>query len=170
MRVLELFLERFCTLLVYVAALAVIALTGFVCLSAIMRYVLGTPFHFTEELVALLFLTTVFLTLPYSALRRQHISVTLLTGRLRGMGSRLMQIVNLTVVLVFSVWFFSLSLDFTLFGHELGARSEQSDLLLWPWMALMPLTLALVAVVSVWQVILVLRGQDPAHANPHSDP
>lgn len=170
MRILELFLERFCALLVYVAALAVVTLTGFVCLSAIMRYVLGTPFHFTEELVALLFLTTVFLTLPYSALRGQHICVTLLTARLRGLASRFMQIINLSVILAFSVWFFSLSLDFTLFGHEIGARSEQSDLLLWPWMALMPLALALVGFVSGWQVIRVLRGQDQADVHAHSDP
>jgi len=53
-------------------------MTIFVSLSAIMRYVIGKPFGFTEELVGLLFAALVCLALPYVTARRNHIEITLI--------------------------------------------------------------------------------------------
>lgn len=62
--------------LLFVAAASVFAMTALVALSAYMRYFVGSPFVFTEELVALLYLVMVFLTIPICAIRREHITVT----------------------------------------------------------------------------------------------
>src|SRR3546814_20388170 len=59
-----------------------IALTLFVALSAVMRYVVGAPFSFTEEMVGLFFSALVLLALPYVTLHWQHIEVRILTDRL----------------------------------------------------------------------------------------
>ena len=59
----------------------------FVVLSSVMRYVVGAPFAFTEELVGLLFTAMIFAGMPVCTLRRTHISVTIIPDLLSD-GSR----------------------------------------------------------------------------------
>src|SRR5690606_39650535 len=49
--------------------------------SAIMRYVAGRPFSFTEELVGVLFITMSFLSLPIVLCDNMHVNITLFTDR-----------------------------------------------------------------------------------------
>lgn len=122
-----------------------IALTLFVALSAVMRYVVGAPFSFTEELVGLFFSALVFLALPYVTLHRQHIEVTLLTDRyppaLRRWTDRLAN----GLIILFALWFGSYAYDFALVSYQVQARTDIAGLVLWPWMALIVLACVLVA-------------------------
>src|SRR5690349_2717600 len=67
--------------LLYLAAIAMLLMTTLVVVASAMRYLVGKPFAFTEELVALLYMTMVFLSIPIATVNRQHITVTLLSER-----------------------------------------------------------------------------------------
>ncbi|MEQ8345220.1 MAG: TRAP transporter small permease [Sneathiellaceae bacterium] len=150
--------------LILVAACAAVLLTLFVCLSAAMRYLFGSPFHFTEELVALLFLAMVFLTLPAATSRRQHIRVTLVTARLRGSWRSVANAFNVAVILAFSTWFGIEAFRFADFAVEIGAITEQSGIILWPWMAVLPASAGLAALISLLQLAQAVTGRDPGGA------
>lgn len=156
MNFIEALLKSLSKYLVYVATAAAVALTGFVILSSFMRHLLGKPFHFTEELVGLLFLAMVFLTFPFATCNRHHISVTLVTHLLPATGRKIAAVFGSLVFIAFTTWFFLESYKFTAFSHSIGARSEQSELLMSPWMAIMPITIGLVTVLAVVQLIRLL--------------
>ena len=79
---------------------------------------------------------------------------------------RLLSLVAALVMLVFTVWVSVETWAFADYSRELGARSEQVGLLLWPWMAIMPATMLLTALISAvrgWQSFQDLRrGTDSA--------
>jgi TRAP-type C4-dicarboxylate transport system permease small subunit len=153
-------LDHISVVLVYVAAFALSLMIAFVCLSAAMRYVVKSPFHFTEEFVALLFLVTVFFPLPYAAIRKMNITVMLVTARLRGKARTAMAVVASVVTVVFAAWFTLLAYDFTAFAHDIGAVSEETSITLWPWMAMLPLAGGLMALIGIFHLLQVLGGAD----------
>lgn len=138
------------------AALAVLAMTALVALSVVMRYFVGSPLAFTEELVALLYLAMVFFTIPVSTLRREHIVVNVCVQRAGPRSQRLLGLAAALVMIVFAVWFVYETYAFTAFSRRLDARSDHVGILLWPWMAIMPLTIALAGVIALvqgWQLL-----------------
>jgi TRAP-type C4-dicarboxylate transport system permease small subunit len=155
---LERCLDRIGILFIYVAVMGVLILFVFVCLSAFMRYFLGSPFHFTEEVVALIFLVMVFLTLPYATNHRRHIQVTVLTQLLTDRWQTIAVIFNSVGILVFAIWYTILSFEFTAFAERIGAISDQASIPLWPWMALIPISVGLTALIVFLQLIRVLTG------------
>jgi len=122
-----------------------IVLTSFVALSAVMRYVVGAPLPFTEELVGLLFSALVFLALPYVTLHRQHIEVTLLTDRFPPAVRRWTDRLANGLVILFAVWFGIYAFDFAAVSYQVQARTDIANVVLWPWMALIVLACVLMA-------------------------
>lgn len=141
-------LARLCRLLVVLATISGIALTIFVALSAIMRYVVGEPFAFTEELVGLLFSALVFLALPYVTVYRRHICITLVTGLFPSAVRRIADMAGDLFVLLFGLWFGYYAYDFASFSRYLGSRSDLANITLWPWMSLMVAASVLMAIAS----------------------
>lgn len=139
------------------AAVVLLVMTGMVILASFMRYLVGAPFHFTEEVVALLYLSTVFLALPACAIRRQHIMVGILTDRVGGEARRWLAFVAIAVMIAFCGWFGYATLEFTLFSREIEARSEQVEILLWPWMAILPATMLLLVAIELLHVVRLAR-------------
>ena len=142
------------------AALAVVAMTALVSLSVVMRYVVGSPFAFTEELVALLYLAMAFLTIPIGTIRREHIVVSVAVERAGPRTQRVLALLAAVVMVVFAVWFVVETWGFAAFSRKLEARSDHVGILLWPWMAIMPATMALVGVIAAvrcWQSFRNLR-------------
>ena len=136
------------------AALAVLAMTALVSLSVVMRYVVGSPFAFTEELVALLYLAMVFCTIPIGTIRGEHIVVTVCVERAGPRMRRLLVMLATLVMLVFAAWFVVETWAFAEFSRKIEARSDHVGILLWPWMAIMPATMALVGIIALvrgWQ-------------------
>ena len=156
--------ERLCTLLLICATSCGVALTVFVALSAIMRYVLGSPFAFTEELVGLLFSALVFLALPYVSVQRSHISIGLMTDRYSPALQRLALIVSNLLVLLFCIWFGYYAFDFTQFSYQLGARTDLAGIRMWPWMGLMVLASVLMGLVAL--LFLYHNKMRPADRDP----
>ncbi|MBV7485134.1 TRAP transporter small permease [Bordetella sp. BOR01] len=133
------------TVLLRLSTFCGIALTLFVALSAVMRYVVGSPFPFTEELVGLLFSALVFLALPYVTLHRQHIEVTLVTDCFPPAVRRWTDRLANGLVILFAFWFGSYAFDFALVSYQIQARTDIAGIVLWPWMALIVLACVLMA-------------------------
>jgi TRAP-type C4-dicarboxylate transport system permease small subunit len=156
-------LSRF---LLAIAAAAALTMTALVVTASFMRYVVGTPFRFTEELVALLYVAMMFFTVPYGTFMRQHITVSMLVERAAPRSRHWLQALATLAIIAFAVWFTIEAYQFAAFSQEIGARSEQFDFLLWPWMALMPLAMTLVAVIACWQLVELLRAGPAAELAP----
>ena len=152
MQRIETLLYALTRIIVHIGTVAALLLTGLVVLSSIMRYLLGSPFHFTEELVGLLFMAMVFLTVPFGFSERKHIRVTVLTRLLSPKAQQASEVFASIVAIAFTTWFFIESWKFTAFAYDLGARTEQTELILTPWMALMPITFGLVIAVVFVQL------------------
>jgi TRAP-type C4-dicarboxylate transport system permease small subunit len=145
-----------------VAAVAVMAMAGFIIVSVFLRYVVGRPLPFTEELVALLFVLLSFFTIPLSTARREHVAVNLLGDRLGPAFRRVIGLVAILVTAVFAGWFAYVAVGFVSFSREIGASSEQFGLTLWYWMAILPGVMAFVVLICIHQAWQAIKGHDMA--------
>ncbi len=150
--------ERVCTALLYVATAAGILVSCFVALSSFMRYTLGQPFAFTEEIVGLLFATMIYLSLPYCTIHGQHIAVTILTDRYTPTSRRLSKIGSALLVLLFCGWYGAFAWEFVALSWRLHAKSDIGGIVLWPWMSAM-----LIACVLIVLAITALDSKPVGH-------
>ncbi len=134
------------------AAVAGTAIVGLIGASVTMRYVTGTPFRFTEELVGLLMTAAFFLALPNVTLRGDHVRIRLVVSALPPTAQRWAGGVAALFGIVFCAWFALLAWPWLEFALARSIKSEAARLLLWPWMALLPLSFALTA------LALAIRG------------
>lgn len=153
--------EVVCDALLYVATAAGILVTVFVALSSMMRYAIGKPFAYTEELVGLLFATMVFLSLPYCTLRRRHIEVTLLTDRFPPALRRVSALASALLVLLFCIWYGTFAWEFVAVSWQLHSKSDMGGILLWPWMASMFVACVLIgaAILARWTTGHLQQGE-----------
>lgn len=132
-----------------VAGAAIVALIG---ASVIMRHVASAPYRFTEELVGLLMTAAFFLALPLVTFRAEHVRVTALVDALPPKLRRLLGPAVCVFGVLFCAWLLTLSIPWFDFAFARGIKTEVARLLLWPWMALVPVSLCLTA------AAFVLRG------------
>lgn len=158
--------ENVCDSLLLVATGAGMLLTGLVVLSAGMRYVVGSPFAFTEEIVGLLFAAMVFLSFPSCTIHRRHIEVTLISERLKPRARRLARAAGNLLVLLFCAWYGSFAWEFTALSLRLRSKSDVGGIVLWPWMGTMVLACLLmaVAIVALWRARRLEQGPGSAGA------
>lgn len=154
MRTLVQWADRIAWGLSAAAAVVAIMMALFVVLSSTMRYLVGAPFAFTEEIVGLLFIALIFLGFPACTLRQKHIRVTivpdLLPPRLRSLVDRVANV----LLVVFCAWYGYLTLDYMNIAIALEARSAGSRLLLWPWTAVLPFSCLLAGLAGLIRVIV----------------
>ncbi|TDX31696.1 TRAP-type C4-dicarboxylate transport system permease small subunit [Modicisalibacter xianhensis] len=124
-------------------------MTGLVLVSTLMRYLVGKPIGFSDELSGLLFLSLSFLSLPHVLNTSQHIRIDLLVRALPSRMAVAADIFANTILVAFASIFAYQAWDFMTFSLQIGARSEISGVLLWPWMALMPLSMLLCILIVV---------------------
>lgn len=143
-------------------AVAAVLMTAFVFLSAVMRYLAGSPLRFSDELVGLLFMSMAFLAIPLGQLQRRHICVDIVIHRLSDKFRKLAELLSSLILIAFAIVFIIESYEFTAFSQLLDSRSDIGQLLLWPWMAIMPLCIAVLVLVALAQLcdgIRVLLGR-----------
>ncbi|MCF3933257.1 TRAP transporter small permease subunit [Acuticoccus sp. M5D2P5] len=145
--------DRLAAIFAGLAAILAILMAGFVMLSAIMRYLVGSPFAFTEELVGLLFTAMIFVGLPVCTMRRAHISVTIVPDLLKGAARRNLDRIAYALILVFCIWFGTLTLEYLETTLALDARSAGSRLILWPWTAVLPVSCLLSGLAAALRII-----------------
>jgi TRAP-type C4-dicarboxylate transport system permease small subunit len=144
------------------SAVAAILMTVFVVLASTMRYAVGDPFSFTEELVGLLFTAMIFVGLPVCVYRQSNISVTIVTDLLPAGLRRIADIAALILMIIFFLWFAYLSFDYAKSLYQLGGRTTGSRLLLWPWAALMPVSCMLAAIAAAIRIVVPKTQDDGA--------
>lgn len=134
-----------------------IALTTFVFLSAVMRYLAGSPFHFTEEIVGLLFVSMVFLTLPACNFFDRDIVIDLFRAPRRRPIRIAKKALSEAVIVMFYLIFGYQSYKFAHLSFVLQSRSEMGEILLHPWMFIIPAACILGILIRLGKLLLVMQ-------------
>ena len=156
-------LETVCRLSTALATVLMAVMAGFVLLSSVMRYAVGAPFHFTEELVGLLFCCMVFLVLPGAQLGDRHIKVDLLTARLGARPARLQRLAGLALTIVFGLAFGWEALDYFLYVLDKRAVTYIGDIPLYPWVGVIVFAVFFATLVALRQVVRAARSPAEGH-------
>ena len=124
------------------AAVAGCAIVGLIGASVTMRYFAFAPFRFTEELVGLLMTAAFFLALPLATLRAEHVRVLAIVSALPRKAQRWASRLAAIFGAAFCLWFLVLCLPWLEFAIDRNIKTEVGRLLMYPWMALLPLSMA----------------------------
>ena len=130
---MEKLLAGLSVVIAHCATAMAILMTGLVTLSVVMRYLLGSPFIFTDELVGLLCVSLAFAALPHALSQNRHIRIPLLVEKMprnfQTIGWLVSQLIFLTFWGVFlkEIW---RAADFAL---RFNARADISGLPVFPW-------------------------------------
>jgi len=133
----------------YAGALALLVMTALVVISSVMRYFVGSPFGFTEELVALFYMSMVFLAIPLVTMNDTHVAVSVMPERIKVRFRSVLRVGAALVIIVFCAWFTYEAFAWMDHSRRLHSKSEQADFVLWPWMAVIPVTMAFVTLIAV---------------------
>lgn len=146
-----------------VAAIAIAGIVTLLTWSSVLRYAVGSPIPVTEELTALLFAALSFLSMPEGFVHDRQIRLGIVWRKLPRPLRNWAMVVGHVFTLVILAWITWWTFLFALFSAELGSRSYESGLLLWPWMMLIPFSLAVLCVAVVVRALvdvsLALKGE-----------
>ncbi len=151
-------LDRVTHALFFIGVCAGILMALMILSSALLRYLAGAPLSFSDELAGLLFVTLAFTTFPEVLLRTEHINLTVLTDRFGPFLQRVCRFAAGVIFITFAVVFIYESWNFTDFSRQIESRTDVSGLLLWPWMALMPLSLSLCLLIELRGLLRGVKG------------
>lgn len=150
----ETVLRFICTAAALLAAVAAAVIVGLIGASVAMRHLALSPLRYTEELVGLLVSAVFLLALPLVTLRADHVRVQLLVASLPSRLRRQVSVVAALLGAAFCLWVLYLTLPWLDFAVRREIKSEVARLLLYPWMALLPLSMALTAAAFVIRNVL----------------
>ncbi len=159
---LEHVLRQFFIVLAAIGTCAGVLIILLVGSSVVMRHVAHAPFRFTEELVGLLMTATFFLTLPLITLDAQHVRVQIVVAALPARLARFVTAIAACFGIVFTLWFLWLCIPWFEFAFQRSIKTEVGRLLMYPWMALLPLSLLLTAVAFAFRVLSISAGDNAA--------
>ncbi|AVO37498.1 TRAP transporter small permease [Pukyongiella litopenaei] len=140
-------------------SLGIAAIVLIISTSVVMRK-LGTPLHVTEEVVGLLLSVSLLLALPMITLRARHVRVALLVNATGGIWLRALRITGLVLSLVFFGWLMSEIIPWFDFAYDRNLKTQTSRLLLYPWMAVMPVTVLLTMAILLAGLLGILPEMD----------
>ena len=126
-----------------------VLIVGLIGASVTMRYLAYTPLIFTEELVGLLMTAAFSLVLPLITLRSKHVRVLMFLNFMPQGATRIANIIARLFGLIFCLWFFFLCLPWFEFAFDRMIKTEVGRMLMYPWMALMPLSFLLTGLAFV---------------------
>jgi TRAP-type C4-dicarboxylate transport system permease small subunit len=135
------------------SALAMVLIVGIIVASVVARRVVGSPLYYTEELVGLLLSASLFLALPMVTREASHVRVTFLASFLSDRGRTFLAVFAGIVTLAFCGWFLLEAIPWLEFAFRRRIRTEASSLRLAPWMAVLPVSIALCALMVLVRVV-----------------
>jgi len=162
----ERLLRAIASALAAVGALSLVGIFVLVFASVLMRYVLGRPFNFTEELSGLLMTVAVFTLLPATVLKEVHIRVTVLSGLTQGALQRIVFIIGQLILMAFCVLFVREAWAISEFTYNLNLKSEQSRLPLAPFLMLATAGMGLAGVAGLWRTLRPMAPQTDDGVHP----
>ena len=146
------------------AGIATLAMAGIVLLimtSVTLRRFANSPLHLTEDVVGLMLSAALFLALPLVTLRSQHIRVSIVVEALGARFRTPMRIAAMCVGLVFFGWIVWVSISWLEFAWLRNLKTETARILLYPWMATLPLSLGLVWLILLARMIGLVEADPP---------
>lgn len=135
------------------AAAAVAGMATLVVASVVMRYALGAPFRFSEELAGLLLAMAAFLAMPLTVAADLNIRVTLLPDRLPPAARRLFFVFGQLILLAFGLVFLLEAWKLAEFTTQRNLKTEQARLALAPWVVAMAAAVALTSLFAAWRAL-----------------
>lgn len=145
------------SLLAALSALAVGAIVVVLVFSAVQRYALARPMPETEELAGFLFVALAFLSIADGFVRNRQIRIEMvwrkLPVRVQGWATIAGHLLTLAVLALLARELFG----FARVSMEFGSRSDNADILMWPWMMLMPLGIVTLALAVAVRIAVDLR-------------
>ncbi len=148
-KVLRQGLEFLALALALLAAAGMTAIVGIIVTSVTMRKLVNTPLYFTEEVVGLLLSVSLLLGLPMVTLKASHVRVSILTTYFEGRKRTVLNLLAALVGVGFCGWVTIEAIPWLEFAVRLNLKTETSRVLLYPWMALLPISLTLTSIVFI---------------------
>ncbi|MCP5368569.1 MAG: TRAP transporter small permease [Hyphomicrobiales bacterium] len=140
------------------AALSVAGIVAILVFSSLQRYMLAQPIPETEELAAFLFVTVAFLSVPEGFTSNRQIRVLLvwrkLPDRAQGWAMVLGHLLTIAVLVMLIVQL----RDFAAMSYEFQSRSYVSDFIMWPWMAVIPVSLGVLCLAVAARALVDLHA------------
>jgi len=149
------------------AALLVLVVLFSVAYSVVLRYGLGKPITWTDELTGYLVVAMVVLGATGTLLRNEHISVDLLTARLKPAGRHLVEIWSMACIsLVCIAWLYS-GWRMVRYSYQFGMRSEgYLSTPMWIPQAAFMMGISLLLVAALARLLSLLRRGKPTDQPP----
>ena len=138
--------------LLILSSLAGLGMVLIVLLSVFQRYVLKSPLSFSEELVGLLLCSMLFLSIPYISSYEKHVKISLVVNLLSGKAKLFVSVLSSLVMIIFCCWILLETIPWMLFAIKLNLKTENSRLILYPWMAVIPLALLTNLFISIKKI------------------
>jgi TRAP-type C4-dicarboxylate transport system permease small subunit len=146
----------------WLAVVALFAIVGIILASVVMRRVAGSPLYYTEELVGLLLSSALFLALPMVTHQSSHVRVTFLASFLSDRGRAVLAVLATLVTLAFCGWFLLEAIPWLQFAFKRNIKTEAASLRLAPWMAVLPVSVTLCALLAL---VRGITGSEKASFN-----
>ena len=138
--------------LLVLSSLAGFGIVAIVLLSVFQRYVLKSPLSFSEELVGLLLSSMLFLSLPYINNTDKNVKITLITNIVQAEYRSWLSIIAHIVSIIFCLLMLIETIDWMEFAIKLNLKTENSRIILSPWMAILPLSFLMSILVSLRKI------------------
>ncbi|WP_238385216.1 TRAP transporter small permease [Nesterenkonia muleiensis] len=149
------------TLLVVTACALTIMMLHLV-LNAMMRFLLDSPLYGTNEIVAYWHMPlVVLLGIPLTQLQKEHINVTLVSGRMRRGSAIVFRIFGCTVSGLASIGFAWYGLGEALHRMEIGYTAGVTAIVTWPISFVVPLAFAILAILYVTELSMIFKTGEP---------
>ncbi len=152
-------LEFLALAMAILAAIAMVAIVVIIVTSVVMRRFASTPLHITEDMVGLMLSVVLFLGVPYVTLRSKHVRVAIVAETA---GKRLQPLLGTAAMLVgvvFFGWIFVESLPWLEFAWKRELKTETARILLYPWMAVLPLSIGLTWLIFACRLFGLLEAE-----------
>ena len=141
------------------AAFAVLITLAATCYSVFMRYVVGTPVTWIDELSGYLVVAIVMFGAAEALRRDDHIQVDLLTSRLTGRSLEVMRVLWMLLVIVFTAVLLFSAWRAVAFSYNFGLYSDgYLEMPLWKPQSLLVVGSALILLASLAKISRALRA------------
>ena len=106
--------------------------------------------------VGLLLSSMLFMSLPYISNTEKHVKITLISNLLQIKSKIWLTIIAYLINLIFSAWMLIETIEWMDFAIKLNLKTENSRLLLSPWMAVVPLSFSVNIIISIKKIFKLI--------------
>ena len=97
-----------------------------------------------------------FMSLPYISNTEKHVKITLISNLLQIKYKIWLTIIAYLINLIFSAWMLLETIEWMDFTIKLNLKTENSRLLLSPWMAVVPLSFSVNIIISIKKIFKLI--------------